>query len=43
MYEVKITDEALRDMESIYEYIARELMVPDTAFNQYNRIAEVIL
>lgn len=42
-YEVKITDEALCDMESIYDYIAQELQVPDIAMNQYNRIAEAIL
>ena len=42
-YEVNITDEAQRDMESIYDYIAQELQVTDTAMNQYNRIAEAIL
>ena len=30
-YSVKITDKALADMESIYGYIAFELLVPDTA------------
>lgn len=30
-YRILITDEALNDMESIYEYIAEELLAPDTA------------
>lgn len=42
-YEVKITDEALEDMEKIYEYIANELLAPENAMGQYNRIAEAIL
>lgn len=42
-YEVKITNEALADMEKIYEYIAFELMAPENAINQYNRIADAIL
>lgn len=41
-YEVRITRDALHDMESIYNYIAEELLVPDTALGQYNRIAEAI-
>jgi len=41
-YRVLITDEALNDMESIYEYIAEELLAPDTAMGQYNRIADAI-
>lgn len=40
---MNITDEALRDMESIYDYIAQGLQVTDTAMNQYNGIAEAIL
>ena len=42
-YEVKITDEALTDMEMIYEYIANELLAPENALGQYNRIADAIL
>ena len=42
-YEIKITDEALADMELIYEYIAYELLAPETAMEQYNRIADAIL
>lgn len=41
-YKIHITDDALNDMESIYDYIAEELLVPDTAMGQYNRIAEAI-
>ena len=41
-YRILITDDALNDMESIYDYIAEELLVPDTAMGQYNRIAEAI-
>lgn len=41
-YKTHITDEALNDMESIYEYIAEELLAPDTAMEQYNRIADAI-
>ena len=41
-YRILITDEALNDMESIYEYIAEELLAPDTAMGQYNRIADAI-
>ena len=33
-YSVKITAKALDDMESIYNYIAHELQVPDTAMGQ---------
>lgn len=42
-YEIEITKEALRDMEEIYNYIANELLSPDNAIYQYNRIAESIL
>lgn len=41
-YTVKITHRALNDMELIYRYIADELLVPDTAMQQYNRIAAAI-
>ena len=41
-YKVLVTDEALSDMESIYEYIAEELIAPDTAMEQYNRIADAL-
>jgi Plasmid stabilisation system protein. len=42
-YDVKITDAALEDMESIYDYIALNLRAPATAMAQYDRIAEAIL
>ena len=42
-YRVDITDEALGDMESIYEYIAFKLLAPENAMGQYNRIADAIL
>lgn len=42
-YKVNITEEALSDMERIYEYIACELLAPENAVGQYNRIAEAIL
>lgn len=41
-YRVKVTDRVLADMEAVYHYIAEELLVPDTALNQYNRIAEAV-
>ena len=41
-YKIKITKEALTDMEQIYDYIAYELLSPDTAMKQYNRISDAI-
>lgn len=40
---VEITREALRDMEDIYNYIAIDLLAPENAMGQYNRIANEIL
>ena len=42
-YKVVITDEALLDMEKIYEYIALTLCAPENAIGQYNRIADAIM
>lgn len=42
-YHVQITDEALRDMDELYQYIADTLLEPDYAIGQYNRIADAIL
>lgn len=42
-YIVEITDEALRDMEQLYNHIAYSLQAPENATGQYNRIAEEIL
>ncbi len=43
VYEVMITDEALRDMDKIYDYIADKLLSPENAAEQYDRIADVLL
>lgn len=42
-YNVKITDEALADMEQLYHHIAYVLQSPENAMKQYNRIADAIL
>ncbi len=42
-YQVEITNEALEDMEQLYEYIADILRAPETAMKQYNRIADEIM
>ena len=42
-YEVNITDDALSDMEGIYDYIAYSLYSMDSAIRQYDRIANAIL
>lgn len=42
-YKVKITNEALADMEQIYNHIAYVLLAPKNAMEQYNRIADEIL
>ena len=42
-YTVEITKAVLQDMEDIYNYIAFELLSPDAAMEQYNRIADEIL
>ncbi len=42
-YKVEITREALQDMEDIYNYIAVNLLSPENAMGQYNRIADEIL
>lgn len=42
-YNVVITKEAAQDMEDIYNYIALELLSPEYALGQYNRVAEAIL
>lgn len=41
-YLLKITDKALSDMAAIYDYIAEQLQAPETAMQQYDRIAEAI-
>lgn len=42
-YAVNITDDALEDMENIYNYIAYELLAPENARGQYDCIADAIL
>ena len=42
-YKVEITDEALADMEQLYNHIAYVLLSPENAMGQYNRIADAIL
>ncbi len=42
-YTVEITNEALADMEQIYNHIAYALQTPENAMDQYNRIADAIL
>lgn len=42
-YKVEITDEALADMEQLYNHIFYVLQAPENAMGQYNRIADEIL
>lgn len=42
-YEVLITEEALKDMGEIYQYILLTLQSPENAIGQYDRIANEIL
>ena len=42
-YEVEITEAAASDMEQLYDYIAINLLSPETAMEQYNRIADATL
>ena len=42
-YIVDITDDALADMDALYEHIAKKLLAPENAIGQYNRIADAIL
>jgi toxin ParE1/3/4 len=41
-YQVIYSSEALEDIKNIYAYIAFELLVPDIALNQVNRIKKEI-
>lgn len=42
-FSVNITNEALADMDKLYEYIATIKQAPENAMRQYNRIADAIL
>lgn len=39
---VNYSDEAKKDIRDIYMYIAFELMAPDTAYGQYQRIVSAV-
>ena len=39
-YVVDMTDDALADMDALYEHIAKKLQAPENAMGQYNRIAD---
>ncbi|MDR1193433.1 MAG: type II toxin-antitoxin system RelE/ParE family toxin [Peptococcaceae bacterium] len=41
-YDVKIANQAMLDMKSIYEYIATALMEPVIAEKQYSRIEKAV-
>lgn len=41
-YKVQIADQALQDMQEIYQYISKNLPAPENAMNQYDRIAKAI-
>ena len=41
-YSAVYSPEALNDLKDIYAYIAQELLAPDTALNQVNRIRKEI-
>ena len=43
IYTVKISDEAGVDLRGIYEYIAFDLLVPETAANQLKHLKKSIL
>lgn len=42
-YKVKINPRAIRELDSIYEYIATEKLSPDNAKGQVDRIKQAIL
>ncbi len=42
-YKVKINPKAIREFDSIYEYIANEKMAPENAKKQVDRIKKAIL
>lgn len=42
-YTVEITDEALADMEQLYNHMAYVLLTPENAMGQYDRITHEIL
>ena len=42
-YEIEITTKAKSDIRGIYDYIASELLAPETAVNQIDRLEKSIL
>lgn len=42
-YKVKITPRAIRELDSIYKYIANEKLAPENANGQVERIKKAIL
>ena len=42
-YKVKINPKAIRELDSIYQYIANEKLAPENAKAQVNRIQKAIL
>ncbi|MCH5344435.1 MAG: type II toxin-antitoxin system RelE/ParE family toxin [Acetatifactor sp.] len=42
-YKVKINPKAIRELDSIYEYIANEKLAPENAKGQVDRIKKAIL
>ena len=41
-YEVNLSEQAAKDMSDIYDYIATSIGMPQTAMEQFNRIADAI-
>ena len=42
-YKVKVNPQAMRELDSIYEYIANERLAPENAKGQVHRIKKAIL
>lgn len=42
-YKVKLNPQAIRELDSIYKYIAKEKLAPENATGQVNRIKKSIL
>ena len=42
-YKIKVNPKAIRELDSIYEYIANEIMAPENAKGQVDRIKKAIL
>ena len=42
-YKIKVNPKAIRELDSIYEYIANEIMAPENAKGQVDRIKKSIL